>query len=99
MKIVALGAHRRQTQTELTLKIRFVALTVFLILTFAVAAFARSEFSGKVVWVADGDTITVLAPGNQQVMVRLYGIDCPEKGKPLARRHGVLLPTGLLAGT
>lgn len=60
-----------------------MALSAILILAFAVTAFARSEFSGKVVRVADGDTITVLAPGNQQVKVRLYGIDCPEKGKRL----------------
>lgn len=33
---------------------------------------------GKVVRVADGDTITLLVDGNKQVKVRLYGIDCPE---------------------
>lgn len=35
-------------------------------------------FMGKVVGVADGDTVTVLAEGNQTVKVRLYGIDAPE---------------------
>lgn len=33
---------------------------------------------GKVVRVADGDTITLLVDGTKQVKVRLYGIDCPE---------------------
>lgn len=33
---------------------------------------------GKVVQVADGDTLTLLVDGHQQVKVRLYGIDCPE---------------------
>lgn len=37
-----------------------------------------AEFSGKVVGLADGDTITVLA-GKTQVKIRLAGIDCPEK--------------------
>jgi endonuclease YncB( thermonuclease family) len=35
-------------------------------------------FMGKVVGVADGDTVTVLAEGNNTVKVRLYGIDAPE---------------------
>lgn len=36
---------------------------------------------GKVVSVADGDTVTVLTKDNAQVKVRLYGIDCPEKAQ------------------
>lgn len=40
-----------------------------------------SEFSGKVVKIADGDTITVLVDGQEQVKVRLTGIDCPEKSQ------------------
>lgn len=68
------------------MKIRFLALIVIFVLAFALTAFARSEFSGRVVRVADGDTITVLAPGNQQVKVRLYGIDCPEKGQAFGQK-------------
>ena len=34
---------------------------------------------GKVVKVSDGDTFTLLVAGNQQVKVRLHGIDAPEK--------------------
>ncbi len=37
-------------------------------------------WSGKVVDVADGDTITVLR-GSQRIKVRLYGIDTPEKSQ------------------
>lgn len=37
-------------------------------------------WQGKVVNVSDGDTVTVLHDGKQE-KVRLYGIDCPEKGQ------------------
>jgi micrococcal nuclease len=36
-------------------------------------------FTGKVVKVADGDTITVLTNNKEQKRIRLFGIDCPEK--------------------
>jgi micrococcal nuclease len=47
--------------------------------TSAVAA----DFTGVVVGVTDGDTITILVrnSGNQVVKVRLHGIDCPEPGQ------------------
>lgn len=38
------------------------------------------EFSGKVVGVTDGDTITVLV-NNESIKVRLEGIDAPESGQ------------------
>ena len=38
-------------------------------------------FTGKVVKIADGDTITVLHNKTQQ-KIRLEGIDAPEKGQP-----------------
>ena len=38
------------------------------------------HFTGKVVGVTDGDTITVLHNGKGE-RVRLHGIDCPEKGQ------------------
>jgi endonuclease YncB( thermonuclease family) len=43
---------------------------------------------GKVVKVADGDTITVLVAGNKQVRVRLYGIDAPENKQAFGRKSG-----------
>ena len=42
-------------------------------------------WSGKVVGVADGDTITVLRDKQPQ-KIRLYGIDCPEKRQPFGKR-------------
>jgi endonuclease YncB( thermonuclease family) len=43
------------------------------------------EFSGRVVGVADGDTIAVLV-GVEPRRVRLAGIDAPEKGQPFSQR-------------
>jgi endonuclease YncB( thermonuclease family) len=43
-------------------------------------------FRAKVVGIADGDTITVLAAGNQQRKIRLAGIDAPEKKQPFGQR-------------
>jgi micrococcal nuclease len=43
------------------------------------------EFTGKVVGVSDGDTITVMHLGHAE-RVRLYGIDCPEKGQAFGNR-------------
>jgi endonuclease YncB( thermonuclease family) len=37
-------------------------------------------WTGKVVGIVDGDTITVLRDGHEQVKIRLYGIDAPESG-------------------
>ncbi len=48
------------------------------------AGSARADFTGRVVGVADGDTLTVL-DGTRQVRVRLWGIDAPERGQPWSR--------------
>ena len=42
---------------------------------------ASADFSGRVVGVTDGDTIKVMHKGKEE-KIRLYGIDCPEKGQP-----------------
>jgi endonuclease YncB( thermonuclease family) len=41
---------------------------------------AADQFTGKVVGISDGDTISVLREG-KAVKVRLYGIDAPEKAQ------------------
>src|SRR5258708_5481819 len=39
------------------------------------------ELTGKVVHIADGDTLTVLDNDKVQYKIRLHGIDAPEKGQ------------------
>jgi len=40
------------------------------------------DLTGRVVRVADGDTVSVLDANNRQTKVRLYGIDTPERDQP-----------------
>lgn len=47
---------------------------------------ASENFSGRVVGVSDGDTITVLTSDKRQVKVRLSQIDAPEKDQPYGQR-------------
>lgn len=56
---------------------------VFLALLFAFPAYA--DFTGKVVAVADGDTLTVLRD-REQIKARLVEIDAPEKAQPFGNR-------------
>jgi len=41
-------------------------------------AIGQTILNGKVIRIADGDTVTILDADNTQIKVRLYGIDCPE---------------------
>jgi len=54
-------------------------------------------WEGKVVNVTDGDTINVYNAEQGQVKIRLYGIDCPEKGQPYGQAAGKYLAS-LIAG-
>ncbi|MDH3315935.1 MAG: thermonuclease family protein [Gammaproteobacteria bacterium] len=62
-------------------------------LLFAALALALSEGSyaaeivGRVVRVADGDTITVLDATKEQHKIRFAGIDAPERKQPFANRQ------------
>ncbi|MBL7648327.1 MAG: thermonuclease family protein [Candidatus Hydrogenedentes bacterium] len=58
----------------------FTYTLLFLALLWAFPIFATETIEGKVVSVADGDTITVLQ-GKEQIKVRLHGVDAPEKAQ------------------
>ena len=57
-------------------------LFVPLLLIFTLSAQAET-LEGKVVKIADGDTLTILTSSSQQIKVRLAGIDTPEKEQPM----------------
>ena len=57
--------------------VRFGRAALVILLLF----FGFVFFSGRVVSVADGDTMTVLMKNARMQKVRLYGIDCPESGQ------------------
>lgn len=55
-------------------------MRIFLVLLLTLSQYCYAEaLSGRVVGVADGDTITVLDSMNTQHKIRLGGIDAPEK--------------------
>ncbi|HEX2532858.1 MAG TPA: thermonuclease family protein [Chitinophagaceae bacterium] len=67
-------------------------LSFLLVLLFSCSAPEQRmpDADGEVVAVADGDTFTLLTPENEQVKVRLFGIDCPERGQDyysVAKQH------------
>ena len=68
---------------------RNVGQSLLLILVFLIpvrdVVSAADDFTGKVVGVHDGDTITVLMD-RTPVKVRLFGIDCPETGQDFGSR-------------
>lgn len=62
-----------------------VLARVFVVGCLLAAQTVSADFSGKVVGVSDGDTITVLKD-QEQVKVRLVEIDAPEKGQAYGNR-------------
>jgi len=54
-------------------------LSTLLFILISIVSYA--QIGGKVVRVADGDTVTLLDSTNTQIRIRLYGIDCPEHGQ------------------
>lgn len=72
--------------TDALCNVRLLALLGLLVANLTTA----ETYVGRVVRVADGDTITVLDQGHTQHKVRLAGIDAPEKRQPFgqaSRQH------------
>lgn len=60
---------------------RWIALLLFL----AAHSASAETIQGKVVRIADGDTLTILDAGKLQHKIRLAGIDAPERGQPFGQ--------------
>jgi micrococcal nuclease len=65
-------------------RVVFLLLLLFLSLPLSSQANDPQSFTGKVVGISDGDTISVMC-GDWVVIVRLYGIDCPKLGQPFGK--------------
>jgi endonuclease YncB( thermonuclease family) len=59
-------------------------INIIIVLLF-IPLLSIAQLKGKVVKIADGDTYTLLDSNNQQVKIRMHGIDCPEKVQPYGR--------------
>lgn len=69
----------------------FGALTLLLACLGPGSPAAAQSLTGKVVSIADGDTLTILADGQYQYRVRLAEIDAPESGQPFGRTSRQML--------
>jgi endonuclease YncB( thermonuclease family) len=68
---------------------RFFSAAAILLLAIVGPAFAGKPhytLTGRVVAIADGDTLTVLDGQNGQHKIRLAGIDAPEKAQPFGTK-------------
>ena len=60
--------------------------TILILLILTTTTLSNNLKTARVVGVADGDSITVLAPGNKKGKIRLHGIDCPERRQAFSKR-------------
>jgi endonuclease YncB( thermonuclease family) len=74
------------------MKMRHVIRIVLLTAMLATATGSYADIlQGRVVSVADGDTVTVLDDANSQHKIRLMGIDAPEKAQPFGSQSKLSL--------
>src|SRR5262249_32635620 len=69
--------------------LRHIIATILLAAVQCLPIFAQQPqtITGKVVAIADGDTLTVLDANRQQHKIRLEGIDSPESGQDFGSRN------------
>lgn len=68
-------------------KDRFVLFVMVLApLVFPMPSAWADVLIGRVVSIADGDTLTILEDGRKQHKIRLAGIDAPERAQPFGKR-------------
>ena len=66
-------------------KMNLKRISIFVLMMFSLSGLADENIDGRVVSVADGDTLTILDAEFQQHKVRLAGIDAPEKAMPFGQ--------------
>jgi endonuclease YncB( thermonuclease family) len=72
-------------------------LVLCLLLTGSLIVLCKQILSGRVIKVADGDTITILTEDFTQIKVRLHGVDCPERKQDFANKAKIFT-SGLVFG-
>lgn len=77
---------RKNTSAATTMLTAAALVAVVLSVTTPALAKTRNEVVGKVVGVADGDTLTILDAANKQHKIRLAYIDGPEKAQAFGNR-------------
>lgn len=68
-----------------------LALFLALLCSLSPKAYATSVLNGRVIHIADGDTLTLIDADYQRIKVRLAEIDSPEKAQPYGHRAKQLL--------
>ena len=63
----------------------FNRVLVFIALAVLTTTSNADTLTGRVVGIADGDTLTLLDANNNHHKIRLSGIDSPEKGQPFGQ--------------
>jgi len=66
---------------------RFIHLSLLFLVVMAALAWpapgaGAETFPARVVWVGDGDSLTVRTSGRDRIRLRLYGVDAPELDQP-----------------
>jgi endonuclease YncB( thermonuclease family) len=80
------GSTATSQARELTRLYAVFSLIIGASFAFYVSAAQAEPLNGKVVSIADGDTLTILTASNQQHKIRLADIDAPEKRQPFGTK-------------